>query len=206
VRFTPGSSWINQVERWFGLLTEQLIRRGVHTSVVALENDVRQWIKNWNDNPKPFVWTKTAEDILQSLRMYGEDRRRGTLVFVALVDNVACRPEHAAQVDNLLFVDVLVLRLVEDLRLAADRDLEPAIVSLVDLTDVLQQGQDSVPLHVVAGRMLKDLRDGVAVLVVEVCRFGHHVLRQSSSGFDLPSQMRCSARSTSVARRRIGQG
>jgi hypothetical protein len=55
------------VERWFGLLTEQLIRRGVHTSVLALENDVRQWIKNWNDNPKPFVWTKTAEDILQSL-------------------------------------------------------------------------------------------------------------------------------------------
>jgi transposase len=71
LHFTPtGSSWINQVERWFGLLTEQLIRRGVHTSVVALENDVRQWIKNWNDNPKPFVWTKTAEDILQSLSKY----------------------------------------------------------------------------------------------------------------------------------------
>ena len=71
VHFTPtGSSWINQVERWFGLLTEQLIRRGVHTSVVALENDVREWIKNWNDNPKPFVWTKTAEDILQSLSKY----------------------------------------------------------------------------------------------------------------------------------------
>jgi transposase len=71
VHFTPtGSSWINQVERWFGLLTEQLIRRGVHTSVVALENDVRQWIKNWNDDPKPFVWTKTAEDILQSLSKY----------------------------------------------------------------------------------------------------------------------------------------
>jgi transposase len=71
LHFTPtGSSWINQVERWFGLLTEQLIRRGVHTSVVALEHDVRQWIKNWNDNPKPFVWTKTAEDILQSLSKY----------------------------------------------------------------------------------------------------------------------------------------
>ena len=58
------------MERWFGLLTDQLIRRGVHKSVVALENDVRQWIKNWNDNPKPFVWTKTAEDILQSLSKY----------------------------------------------------------------------------------------------------------------------------------------
>ena len=71
LHFTPtGSSWINQVERWFGLLTEQLIRRGVHKSVVALENDVRQWIKNWNEDPKPFVWTKTAEDILQSLSKY----------------------------------------------------------------------------------------------------------------------------------------
>jgi len=48
-------------------LTDQLIRRGVHRNVVALENDGRQWIKNWNEDPKPFVWTKTAEDILQSL-------------------------------------------------------------------------------------------------------------------------------------------
>ena len=71
LHFTPtGSSWINQVERWFGLLTEQLIRRGIHQSVVALENDVREWIRNWNHNPRPFVWTKTAEDILQSLAKY----------------------------------------------------------------------------------------------------------------------------------------
>jgi transposase len=71
LHFTPtGSSWINQVERWFGLLTDQLIRRGVHKSVVALENDVREWIKNWNQDPRPFVWTKTAEDILQSLSKY----------------------------------------------------------------------------------------------------------------------------------------
>jgi transposase len=71
LHFTPtGSSWINQVERWFGLLTQQLIRRGVHKSVAALENDVRQWINNWNQDPKPFVWTKTAEDILQSLSKY----------------------------------------------------------------------------------------------------------------------------------------
>jgi transposase len=68
LHFTPTeSSWINQVERWFGLLTDQLIRRGVHQSVVALENDVRAWINNWNKDPKPFVWTKTAEDILPSL-------------------------------------------------------------------------------------------------------------------------------------------
>ena len=71
LHFTPtGSSWINQVERWFGLLTDQLIRRGVHQNVVALENDVRQWINNWNEDPKPFVWTKTAEHILQSRSKY----------------------------------------------------------------------------------------------------------------------------------------
>jgi transposase len=71
MHFTPtGSSWINQVERWFGLLTDQLLRRGVHKSVAALENDVRNWIKAWNDDPKPFRWTKTAEEILQSLQKY----------------------------------------------------------------------------------------------------------------------------------------
>ena len=71
VHFVPtGSSWINQVERWFAYLTDQLIRRGVHTSVQALERDVRAWIKNWNDNPRPFVWTKTAEEILTSLARY----------------------------------------------------------------------------------------------------------------------------------------
>jgi transposase len=69
--FTPtGSSWINQVERWFGLLTDQLLRRGVHKSVAALENDVRAWITAWNDDPKPFAWTKTAEEILDSLARY----------------------------------------------------------------------------------------------------------------------------------------
>jgi transposase len=71
LHFVPtGSSWINQVERWFGYLTDQLIRRGVHTSVQALERDVRAWIRNWNDDPKPFVWTKTAEEILTSLARY----------------------------------------------------------------------------------------------------------------------------------------
>lgn len=58
------------MERWFGLLTDQLIRCGVHKNVVALENDVRTWIANWNADPKPFTWTKTAEDILQSLSKY----------------------------------------------------------------------------------------------------------------------------------------
>ncbi|MEQ7007686.1 IS630 family transposase [Actinopolymorpha sp. B17G11] len=71
MHFTPtGSSWINQVERWFALLTDQLLRRGVHKSVQALEKDVREWINNWNENPKPFIWKKTAEEILDSLARY----------------------------------------------------------------------------------------------------------------------------------------
>jgi transposase len=71
LHFTPtGSSWINQVERWFAYLTDQLIRRGVHKSVHALEADIRAWIADWNTNPKPFVWTKTAEQILESLSRY----------------------------------------------------------------------------------------------------------------------------------------
>ncbi len=71
VHFTPtGSSWINQVERWFGLLTDKLIRRGVHTSVKALEDDIRAWIETWNQDPKPFTWTKSADEILKSLADY----------------------------------------------------------------------------------------------------------------------------------------
>jgi transposase len=71
VHFTPtGSSWMNQVERWFGYLTDQKIRRGVHKSVQALEADIRDWIENWNQNPRPFAWTKTAEEILNSLAEY----------------------------------------------------------------------------------------------------------------------------------------
>lgn len=71
VHFTPtGSSWLNQVERWFGYLTDQLTRRGVHKSVAALEKDVTTWIEHWNENPRPFVWKKTAEEILDSLARY----------------------------------------------------------------------------------------------------------------------------------------
>ncbi|WP_192756249.1 IS630 family transposase [Actinopolymorpha pittospori] len=71
MHFTPtGASWLNQVERWFAFLTDQLLRRGVHKSVQALEKDVREWIKNWNTDPKPFVWKKTAEEILDSLARY----------------------------------------------------------------------------------------------------------------------------------------
>ncbi|SDP26807.1 IS630 family transposase [Lentzea jiangxiensis] len=71
MHFTPtGSSWINQVERWFGLLAEQKIKRGAHKSVQALEKDVRAWIADWNTHPRPFLWTKTAEEILESLARF----------------------------------------------------------------------------------------------------------------------------------------
>jgi transposase len=69
--FTPtGSSWINQVERWFAYLTTQMLQRSVHKSVQALEADVRDWIEQWNSDPRPFVWKKTAEEILDSLARY----------------------------------------------------------------------------------------------------------------------------------------
>jgi len=68
MHFTPTySSWINQVERWFAYITDQLIRRGDHRSVQALEADIRAWVKAWNDDPQPFIWTKTAEQILSSI-------------------------------------------------------------------------------------------------------------------------------------------
>ena len=71
LHFVPtGSSWLNQVERWFGFLTDQMIRRGAHKSVQALEADIRTWITSWNADPKPFVWKKTAEEILDSLARY----------------------------------------------------------------------------------------------------------------------------------------
>ncbi|MEV6125149.1 IS630 family transposase, partial [Streptomyces sp. NPDC052077] len=71
MHFTPtSSSWLNLVERWFAELTNKRIRRGVHKSVQALEKDIRTWIDSWNEDPKPFIWTKTADQILESLASY----------------------------------------------------------------------------------------------------------------------------------------
>ncbi len=71
LHFTPtSSSWLNQVERWFALLTDKQLRRGVHKNVQALERDIRAWITTWNDNPKPFTWVKTADEILERLASY----------------------------------------------------------------------------------------------------------------------------------------
>ncbi len=71
VHFTPtSSSWLNLVERWFSELTTKKLRRGAHRTVRQLNTDIRAWIDTWNENPKPFVWTKTAEQILDSIATY----------------------------------------------------------------------------------------------------------------------------------------
>ncbi len=71
LHFTPtGSSWLNLVERWFGELTSKKLRRSVHRSVQALERDIRTWLADWNDNPRPFTWTKTADEILEKVAAY----------------------------------------------------------------------------------------------------------------------------------------
>jgi transposase len=71
LHFTPTySSWMNLVERWFAELTTKWLRRGTHRSVKELTTSIQTWIANWNDDPKPFVWHKTADEILDSLAAY----------------------------------------------------------------------------------------------------------------------------------------
>jgi len=71
LHFTPtSSSWLNLVERWFAELTTKKLRRGTHRSVRDLNSDIRAWIDTCNDNPRPFVWTKTADQILDSIARY----------------------------------------------------------------------------------------------------------------------------------------
>jgi transposase len=71
LHFTPtSSSWLNLVERWFSELTTKLLQRGAHRSVGALNTDIRAWIETWNDDPRPYVWTKPADQILESIARY----------------------------------------------------------------------------------------------------------------------------------------
>ena len=68
MHFTPTSaSWLNLVERWFGLLTEKQLRRGVHQSRAELETAIYRYLDVTNEDPKPFVWTKTADQILANV-------------------------------------------------------------------------------------------------------------------------------------------
>jgi len=71
VHFTPtSSSWLNLVERFFAALTEKQIRRGAHRSVRELETAIKQYLAVTNESPKPFVWTKSADEILASVARY----------------------------------------------------------------------------------------------------------------------------------------
>ncbi len=71
LHFTPTySSWMNLVERWFAELTNKWLRRGTHRSTKELEAAISNWIETWNESPRPFVWHKSAEEILESLANY----------------------------------------------------------------------------------------------------------------------------------------
>ena len=71
LHFTPTySSWMNLVERWFAELTNKWLRRGTHRSTKELEASIAYWIDTWNDEPKPFVWHKSADEILDTLATY----------------------------------------------------------------------------------------------------------------------------------------
>jgi transposase len=71
LHFTPtSSSWLNLVERWFAELTNKKLRRSAHRTIKDLADDILAWAETWNDNPRPFVWRKTADQILQNLARY----------------------------------------------------------------------------------------------------------------------------------------
>lgn len=71
LHFTPtGASWLNLVERWFAMLTQKQIKRGVHRSTRELETAIRNFLAVHNEDPKPFVWTKTADEILESVARF----------------------------------------------------------------------------------------------------------------------------------------
>jgi transposase len=71
LHFTPTySSWMNMVESWFAELTNKWLRRGTHRSTKELEASIKEWIESWNEDPRPFVWKKSADEILENLAAY----------------------------------------------------------------------------------------------------------------------------------------
>ena len=71
IHYTPTySSWLNQVERWFSELTTKKLRRATHRSVTELRRDINNWVDHWNNEPRPFIWRKTADEILDNLAGY----------------------------------------------------------------------------------------------------------------------------------------
>jgi len=79
---SKGSSWVNQIETWFGIITRQSIRRGTFSSVKVLIAQIRDYIAHWNATATPFVWTATAEEILAKVRLVQTNIKK-------LVDNNA---------------------------------------------------------------------------------------------------------------------
>jgi hypothetical protein len=78
LHFTPtSSSWLNLVERWFKELTDRRLRQGTFTSVGNLIDGIYDWAEHWNLDPKPYMWHKTAEEIITKIR-----RGRATLTQV----------------------------------------------------------------------------------------------------------------------------
>jgi hypothetical protein len=69
-RFSCSTSWLNLVERLLALLTEKQLRRGVHRSTRELEDAIRAYLEHHNRDPKPFIWTKTADQILESVARF----------------------------------------------------------------------------------------------------------------------------------------
>lgn len=77
LHFTPTKgSWLNQVERWFGLLTQRQLKRGVHRNVPQLEKTIRDYIAIENEDPKPFVWVKTADEILAKIARFADQAKK----------------------------------------------------------------------------------------------------------------------------------
>jgi transposase len=75
--FTPtGSSWLNQVEIWFGIITKQAIRRGTFNSVRQLIDTINAYIDNWNNDAKPFTWTATPDNIITKVRILHQDFKK----------------------------------------------------------------------------------------------------------------------------------
>ncbi len=71
LHFTPTSaSWLNQVKRWFAEITRRQLRHGTYRSTLALEKAIKEYLEVYNENPKPFIWTKRADQILESLKTY----------------------------------------------------------------------------------------------------------------------------------------
>ena len=75
--YTPtGSSWLNQVETWFGIITRQSIRRGTFKSVRALITTIKSYIASWNRDAKPFVWTAKPGEIIAQVRALHQDFKK----------------------------------------------------------------------------------------------------------------------------------